>query len=96
MKQNVLKRLGFLEERHAAAISAKKSEYDSAKALAWLRAVLRLFKTEQGPNESLMDALARCLGIGSWELRQMLSTPDEFKRVVLSGIERTRQAREAA
>ena len=96
MKSNVLKRLGVLEAQRAAVLHATQSKYDSVKTEEWFTGVFRLFGTEPGPNESRMDALARCVEMGSWELRQLLFTPDEFKRVVLNALERVQQSRAAA
>ena len=96
MKQNVLKRLGQLEERRAAAISAKQSEYNSEAVMEWFRTVLRAFNTEPGPNESYMDALARCLSLRTHELRQLLAIPDEFRRVLDAALARVPESGVAA
>jgi hypothetical protein len=93
VKQAVLKRLGLLEERHAAAINATRSQFDSDRAMEWLTSILRFFKTEPGPHESLMDALARCLGLRTFELRGLLMNPPEFRKLVQTSVERLLQAR---
>ena len=96
MKQAVLKRLGQLEERRAAAVSAAGPGYDGEDVREWLDSVLRAFKTEPGPNESLMDALARCIGLRTSELRELMRNADEFYRAVWVSLERALESRGTA
>ena len=87
MKQNVLKRLGQLEERHAALVRAQRSPQQFG-FMDWFAAFRRHHNIEQQRNESQFDVLARVVGVGSWELRQLLFTPAEFRRVLRDGFKR--------
>lgn len=96
MKQAVLKRLGELEERYAAAANARRSEYHRERAFEWFENTLRFFNEEPVPTrqESLMDKLARCLGIRSYELRALMrEDANEFKRVLVEALKKHQQLR---
>jgi hypothetical protein len=94
MKQAVLKRLGQLEERHAAVMAAQRPR-PTGRFMDWFIAeFMPRHNIVQGRNESKFDVLARCVGVRSWELRHL--NPSEFWRVVEVGLERFLQSREAA
>jgi hypothetical protein len=73
MKPTVVKRLGRLEERRAAAMQARQDLFDRQAYEAKMNQIRQILDAQgfvQGPNESFMDMLARSLGMGTWQLRQ--------------------------
>jgi hypothetical protein len=70
MTQKLCRRLGELEKISARARLARPS--DSGAVAAKIREILRVNNVQQGPNESLFETFARCLGISSWDLRNRL------------------------
>jgi hypothetical protein len=72
LRQNVLKKLSQLEEQHAAVLKARQRQ-DEIKAR---EATSEMFRQEmiargvvRGPHESFMDAVARSVGMKSFQLR---------------------------
>jgi hypothetical protein len=72
LRQNVLKKLSQLEEHHAAVLKARQRQ-DESKAR---EATRERFRKEmiargvvQGPHESFMDAVARSMGMKTFQLR---------------------------
>jgi hypothetical protein len=94
VKPAVLKRLGQLEERHAAMVNARRPAPRRSFMDWFIGTFMPKYNIVQGRNESKFDVLARCVGMGSWELRQLLMNPPEFKSVVNDGLERFLLSRE--
>src|SRR5579863_3404994 len=74
-RRNLNLRLDDLESFYAAAIAAAHGPSDKERAdaaIAKVREIIASRGVVQGPNESLMETLARALGVSTQELRAYL------------------------
>jgi AraC-like DNA-binding protein len=71
MRRNLHRRLGQLEEKHAAAREARRHA-SVESPIPQIREILRANNFEQGPRESLAETFARFLGMSSRELNSRL------------------------
>jgi hypothetical protein len=70
MRRNIHKRLAVLENSIVVPRQAQKS--DPASAIQWVKDILQACGVERRPMESLAEAFARCLGVSTRELDNLL------------------------
>ena len=91
MKLKSYKRLEQLEQIQAKRANARRATDTRPPARETIRKLLSAMGFEQGPHESLIETLARALGMACQELRDRLSKGGSLRDVFQERIEWARQ-----
>jgi hypothetical protein len=91
MKLKSYKRLEQLEQIHAKRASTRRATVTRPPPSETIRKLLLAMGFQQGPNESLIETLARALGMACQELRDRLSKGGSLRDVFQERIEWARQ-----